>query len=93
LTSGKKWNNQKSSKFHARGATGDIFVKNTPKNNFSTNEPISTNNIPIDSARQAETHRNFKNFSKFVLGEQSGNFREKSTPLNNFSTVQSIFTK
>jgi hypothetical protein len=67
-------------------------VKNTPTNNFLTNEPIFTRNIPIDSARQAETHRDFKNFSKVVLGEQSGNIRKKSTPLNNFSTVQSIFT-
>jgi hypothetical protein len=37
-----------------------------------------------------ETHKNFKKFSKFVLGEQSGNFREKNTPLINFSTVQPI---
>jgi hypothetical protein len=55
---------------------GILFVKSTTKNNFSTNEPISTNNILIDSAQQAETHRNFENFSKFVLGEQSGNFCE-----------------
>jgi hypothetical protein len=72
---------------------GILFVQNTLKNNFLTNEPISpNNNIPIDSARQAETHRNFKIFSKFLSREQSGNFREKNTPLNNFSTVQPIFT-
>jgi hypothetical protein len=50
-----------------------LSVKNTPKNNFLTNEPIF--NIPIDSGREAKTHTNFKIFSKFVLGEQSGNFR------------------
>jgi hypothetical protein len=75
------------------GATGDTFVKINPQNNFSTNEPIFTNNIPIDSARQAKTHRYFNNFSKFASGEQSGVIHEISTPLNNFSTVQSIFTK
>jgi hypothetical protein len=52
-------------------------VKNTLKNNFSTNQPIFTNKIPIDSAQQAETHRNFKNFSNFILGEQPGSFRKK----------------
>jgi hypothetical protein len=67
-------------------------VKKTPKNNFLTNEPIFTNNIPIDSAWQAETYRNLKFFSKFVLGEQSGNFHEKNTPFYNFSTVRPIFT-
>jgi hypothetical protein len=54
--------NQESSKFNARGATGDFFVKNTPKNNFSTNELISRNKIPIDSARQVEEGENFRKF-------------------------------
>jgi hypothetical protein len=67
-------------------------VKNTPII-FLTNQPIFTSNIPVNSARQAQTHRDFKSSSKFVLGEQAGNFREKSTLLNNFSTIQSIFTK
>jgi hypothetical protein len=39
-----------------------------------------TSNIPIDSARQAETPDCKIFFSKFVLGEQSGNFREEGTP-------------
>jgi hypothetical protein len=60
--------------------TGYTFLEKYPKNSVSTIEPISTNSIPIDSTGQAETYRNFKIFSKFVLGEQSGNFREKSTP-------------
>jgi hypothetical protein len=65
---------------------GNFFIK-YPKKNFTTKEPISTNSIPIDSARQAETQlRNFKNVSKFVLGQQSENFHEK-IPLNKFSTV------
>jgi hypothetical protein len=54
--------------------TGDIFVKNTPKINFLTNEAISKNIIPIDSARQAETHRNFrvlKNRFKGAIGQFS----------------------
>jgi hypothetical protein len=68
-------------------------VKITCKNYFSTIEPISTNNRHINSARQAETHRNFKKFSKYVLGEQSGNFHGKNAPLNNFSTVRPILTK
>jgi hypothetical protein len=67
-------------------------VKNTLQINFQTNEPISSNNKSIDSAQQAETHRNLKNISKFVLGKQAENLREKIPLLKNFSTVQSIFT-
>jgi hypothetical protein len=44
---------------------------------FSTNEPIPTNNIPIDSARQAETHKNFKNFPYFKAA--TGSFSGGST--------------
>jgi hypothetical protein len=84
-------NNQKSSKFHARGATGDTFYEKYPKNNFLTD--FQKHYIDRFSSTSGITHRNFENFSKFVLGEQTGNFREKSTSLNNFSTVQSIVTK
>jgi hypothetical protein len=78
------WNLQKSSKFHARGATGHFSVKNYPKNNFS-NEPIYTNNIPIRSARLAETQK-LQNFFKIRFGKQPGHFRENS-PLNNFQKL------
>jgi hypothetical protein len=62
LTSEKKCNNEKCSKFHAWGATWDFFWKKYSNNNFSTNEPISTNTLPIDSTRQAITHINLKIF-------------------------------
>jgi hypothetical protein len=48
------------------GEQPGLFREKYPQNNFSTNEPISTNNMPIDSARQPETHKNFENFSKVV---------------------------
>jgi hypothetical protein len=77
----EKVEQSKRSKFHARGATGDFCEKNNPKNNFSTNEPISANNIFIDSARQAETHKKFKKFSNVMyVGEQPGNFHGKMPP-------------
>jgi hypothetical protein len=61
----KKRNNQRSYKFHTREATGDFLPENTPKNNFSTNEPIFTNNIPINSARQAKMQKLEKIQSSF----------------------------
>jgi hypothetical protein len=56
---------------------GILLVKITPNNNFLTNQPIFTSNIPIDSTRQAVTHRLSK-FYKIRFREQSGNFREKN---------------
>jgi hypothetical protein len=51
-------------------ATGDTFCEKSPKNNFLTNEPIFTNNIPIDSARQAkETSKFFKIRFRGAIGE------------------------
>jgi hypothetical protein len=52
-------------------------MKNNPQNNFSTIEPIFTNNTPIDSAQQAKTHGNIQNSPRFHLGEKPGNFHEK----------------
>jgi hypothetical protein len=46
------WNYQKVPNFTQEGQSG-IFNEKDPNNNFSTNEPISTNNIPIDSDQQA----------------------------------------
>jgi hypothetical protein len=62
------------------GCDREFSVKNPPKNNLATNEPISKHNVPIDSARQTEKHEDFKNLSKFVSGEQPGNFPEKLLP-------------
>jgi hypothetical protein len=56
-------------------------VKNTPKNNFSSYEPISTNNIPIDSAQQLETLRNFKKIFKFPFTGATGEFPWEKMPL------------
>jgi hypothetical protein len=39
-----------------------------------------TNNSPIDSAQQTETHRNFKNFPDPISVEQPWNFRVKIPP-------------
>jgi hypothetical protein len=55
-----------------------------PKKIFSTNQLISTNNIPINSAQQAKTCGNLKNVHNFILGEQLENFHKINTLLNNF---------
>jgi hypothetical protein len=73
----KKWNNEGCFQFFARVATGDFLRKILPKNNFLTKEPISTKNIPIDSTRQPETHKNFKHFFEFCSREQPGIFHGK----------------
>jgi hypothetical protein len=67
-------------------------VKVNAKSNFSTNEPISTNNILIDTAQQAKTKRNFKIFQNSFYGSNRGIF-VKNHPFNNISTVRPIFTK
>jgi hypothetical protein len=69
-----RWKDQKVPKFHARGALEDCLLKNYHQNNFSTSEPISTNNKPIDSARQAETHRNEKKIFKTHFSVATGQF-------------------
>ena len=73
------------------GASRNFSWKSTPNNNFSTIQPISTDSIPIDSARQPEERGIIKNVSNLILGEQPGNFHTKSAPNNNFSTVQPTF--
>jgi hypothetical protein len=85
-------NVQKLPNFMLGEQQGSYFCEKSTQKKFSTNEPIFTNNIPIDSAQQAETIETSKNFQNSFLGEQWGNFREKTTPWNNFSTVQPIST-
>ena len=70
-------------KFESRGSIGEISWKNTPNNNLSTMQPISTDSIPIDSAQQAEQNWDIKN-SKFHSRGHPGNFHEKITPKKTF---------
>jgi hypothetical protein len=67
-------NNQRSSKFHARGTTVDFSVKEYPNNNFSTSGLISTNQIPIKSAQQMETQGNINKFFKIHFRGATGVF-------------------
>jgi hypothetical protein len=52
----------KTSKSHSNGAIGDFSRKNTANNNFLTVQPISTDNILIDSDRLAERDENLDSF-------------------------------
>jgi hypothetical protein len=61
------------------GSSRGFFSKKIPPKKFSTNEPISTNIIPIDSAQEAEKTQNRQKISPDPnLVEQLGNFREKT---------------
>jgi hypothetical protein len=65
-----------------------IFCEKT-KHNFSTNEQISTNMIPIDSAQQAQKQKTSKNF-QYLIQVTTGDFSRKNAPLNNSSSVRPI---
>jgi hypothetical protein len=81
---------QKCSKFHSKAATR-VCIKSTPINNLLTIQPILTNNIPINSAQQAEDNENIKKAKNLIfLGSNLGVF-EKFTPKNNSLIVQKIF--
>ena len=43
-----------------QGSKRGIFMKNTPNNNFLTVQPISTNNMLIDSDQQVEKAESFE---------------------------------
>jgi hypothetical protein len=55
------------------------FHENTTINYFLTVEPILTNNIPIDSAQQAEDHGNIKK-ARISFRGATGEFSNKFTP-------------
>jgi hypothetical protein len=76
---------QKCERYHQQFIPGNCFEKTLPRgissqntllNNVSPVQPILVCSIPIDSARQAKTHRNIKHFPDFILKEQPGNIRE-----------------
>jgi hypothetical protein len=60
-----------------------------PINNFSTVEPISTSNIPINSAQQAENYYSNHKAKIFMLGEQR-KILTKTTPNTSYRTVRPI---
>jgi hypothetical protein len=62
------------------GEQSGICIEKYPKNKFSVNEPILTNNSPSNSAQQAETLKNFKTFPDYILEEQLGIFYENIPP-------------
>ena len=78
-------------KIHSRGhffkitPPMGISSQNTLLNNSSPVQTILTCNIPIDSARQAQTHGSIKNSPNFILGEQWGKTSMKIDPINESS--------
>jgi hypothetical protein len=63
---------QSSSEFDFDEAAGGISMKNASFNNFSIVQPISTNNILINSAKQLLKAENLKNLKISICGECIG---------------------